>query len=77
MYTFPNYGFVYLISSKSNRFNFKDDVVQAIFSMLRKNKISIIGNFKLKNYVRQYILKKIIKFVLIAKKKYKEENCYL
>jgi len=77
LYTFPNYRFEYLVSSKSNWFNFKDNIVQAIFSMFRRNKISIIDNFKLKNYVRQYVLKKNNKTVLIAEKEMKKEYCYL
>ena len=77
LYTFPNYRYEYLVSSKSNYFHLNDNIVQAVFSMFKRNNISIIDNFKLKNYVRQYALESNNKTVLIAEKKLPEENCYL
>jgi len=77
LYTLPNYRYEYLISSKSNWFSLKDDIVKAVFSMFKRNNISIIDNSKLKRYVRQYALESNNKTVLIAEKKLEEENCYL
>jgi len=55
----------------------KDDIVQAVFSMFKRNNISIIDNSKLKKYIRQYVLEENNKTVLIAEKELEEDNCYL
>ena len=77
LYTLPNYRYEYLVSSKSNWFYLKDDIVQAVFSMFKRNNISIIDNSKLKKYVRQYVLESNNKTVLVAEKELEKENCYL
>jgi len=77
LYTLPNYRYEYLVSSKSNWFYLKDDIVQAVFSMFKRNNISIIDNSKLKKYIRQYVLERNNKTILIAEKELEKENCYL
>jgi len=77
LYSVQNYRYEYLVSSKSNWFNLKDDIVQAIFLMFRKNCISIIDNSKLEKYIRQYVSGGNNKTVLIAEKRAEEENSYI
>ncbi|OUM59718.1 hypothetical protein PIROE2DRAFT_14689 [Piromyces sp. E2] len=77
LYTFPNYRYEYVVSSHSNWFNIKDDIVQAIFSMFKKNNISILDNVKTNKYIKQYVLEKNNKSVFVAEKEFQNENCYL
>lgn len=79
LYTFPNYRYEYVVTSKRNFFDYNDDIVQAIFSMYKKNFISILDNSKLTKYVKQFVIgkEKENKTVLVAEKEFPCENCYL
>ncbi|ORX33467.1 hypothetical protein BCR36DRAFT_61524 [Piromyces finnis] len=55
LFTLTNYRYEYVVSSDKSLFNINNDFVQAIFSMFKKNSISIIDNAKLNKYIKQYV----------------------
>ncbi|ORX50624.1 hypothetical protein BCR36DRAFT_404264 [Piromyces finnis] len=59
LFTLTNYRYEYVVSSDKSLFNINNDFVQAIFSMFKKNSISIIDNAKLNKYIKQYNIKNI------------------
>ncbi|ORX41574.1 hypothetical protein BCR36DRAFT_416706 [Piromyces finnis] len=79
LYTFPNYRFEFVVGPNDNWFNFNDDLVQAIFSMYKKNSILIMDSTKLNKCIKQYVLDNdtATTTILIAEKEYPNENFYL
>ncbi|ORX41415.1 hypothetical protein BCR36DRAFT_416805 [Piromyces finnis] len=78
LYTFPNYRYEFVVGPKDNWFNFKDDLVQAILSMYKKNSILIMDNTKLNKCLKQYVLNTTTTTtILIAEKEFPKENFYL
>ncbi|ORX42238.1 hypothetical protein BCR36DRAFT_404621 [Piromyces finnis] len=72
LFVLPNYRYEYVLNSDKNLFNFNDDFVQAIFSMYKKNSISIIDNATLTKYIKQYVSDN--KTVLITEKEFSDEK---